>query len=286
MITHSPITIHSATLDDRRRLANLIHFEIFVHRHLDWRPPLEWLGYDPYLIAEQNANVVATLACPPDPPNVSWIRLFAVSSSISTQTAWDALWGEAVQRLTDDQSLHWVAAIPLQHWFQNLLEGSNFVEIHRVVMLIWNRASLPPEHHLPDISIRPMNLDDLAIVAQVDQASFIPIWQNSQSSLEMAFRQAALATVAEENGQTVGYQISTSTPLGGHLARLAVLPARQGRGIGYALVRDVLWQFERRGAQNITVNTQQNNPASLSLYQKSGFRPTGEEYPVYQFSIR
>jgi ribosomal protein S18 acetylase RimI-like enzyme len=45
----------------------------------------------------------------------------------------------------------------------------------------------------------------------------------------------------------------------------------------------MLSQFDRRGAQAVTVNTQQDNIASLSLYQKAGFRRTGEEYPVYQY---
>jgi len=88
--------------------------------------------------------------------------------------------------------------------------------------------------------------------------------------------------VAEDDGQLLGYQISTATTMGGHLARLAVHPAAQGGGIGYALVHDMLSQFTRRGARQVTVNTQQDNLVSLALYQKAGFKRTGEEYPVYQ----
>jgi ribosomal protein S18 acetylase RimI-like enzyme len=73
--------------------------------------------------------------------------------------------------------------------------------------------------------------------------------------------------------------------MGGHLARLAVRPEYQGNGIGEALVRDMLSQFYRRGAQTVSVNTQKDNRASISLYQKAGFRLTGEEYPLYQISL-
>ena len=38
---------------DQRQIANLIHFESYVHRHLDWRNPLDWIGVPPYLVAEQ-----------------------------------------------------------------------------------------------------------------------------------------------------------------------------------------------------------------------------------------
>lgn len=286
MITNLNLSIRAATVADRQKLANLMHFEVYVHRHLDWRPPLEWLGEEPYLVAEQRGVIVAALACPPDPPNVAWIRLFAASSSISPQRAWHTLWPEAAEQVSRMERVEWVAGIPLQSWFEGLLEESHFIHTHNVVMLSWDRShKLPAERPAP-VTIRPMTLDDLPLVEKVDEASFVPVWQNSQPCLEIAFRQAAVATVAEDAGRIVAYQISTGTALGGHLARLAVHPSYQGKGIGFCLVRDMLGQFERRGAQSVTVNTQQDNEASLSLYRKVGFHLTGEEFPIYQYEPR
>lgn len=285
MLTQLELSVRPVTREDRQKLANLIHFEAYVHRHLDWRPPLDWVGFQPYLLAEQKGLVQAALACPPDPPSVAWIRLFAAASSVSLERSWDVLWSETRERLAKDNKLEWVAAIPLHTWFQTLLEESSFNQTHLVVMLSWERgARLPSENIQHDILIRSMNLDDLAAVHEVDAGSFVPVWQNSQDLLELAYRQASFATVAEHQGKLVGYQISTATPMGGHLARLAVLPEVQGQGVGYALVRDTLSQYERRGAQIVTVNTQQDNLASLALYKKAGFHPTGEQYPVYQYN--
>jgi hypothetical protein len=53
---HHPITIRQATEDDRQKLAMLVHFEVYVHRHLDWRPPLDWLGSQPYLLQKKMAR--------------------------------------------------------------------------------------------------------------------------------------------------------------------------------------------------------------------------------------
>lgn len=280
-----PITIRKATEEDRQKLAMLVHFEVYVHRHLDWRSPLDWLGYQPYLIAEKDERVVAALACPPDPPNVSWLRLFAVSSQISLEMAWKVLWPAARDACMEMKSIERIAVIPLQRWFRAVLRESEFSLTHRVVMLNWeqryNTSETKPE--FGDIIVRPMNLDDLQVVHEVDSAAFKHEWKNSQSSLELAFRQASIATVAELNGAVVGYQISTASPVGGHLARLAVVPGFQRKGIGSALVREMLWQFERRGAERVTVNTQEDNQASLSLYQKAGFELTGESYPVFQY---
>ncbi len=121
---------------------------------------------------------------------------------------------------------------------------------------------------------------DLATVADVDAQAFAPLWQNSLESLRLAYKQAGYATVAKLDGKIVGYQISTLSGFNAHLARLAVYPELQHRSIGYWLVYDLLHHFSSRNVFRITVNTQDNNQASLALYQKLGFWQTGERFQV------
>ncbi|MCI0519792.1 MAG: GNAT family N-acetyltransferase [Chloroflexi bacterium] len=278
-----PATVRSARDDDVHQLANLMHFEIHAHRHLDWRPPLEWIGSPPYLVREALGRIHAALACPPDPPRVAWIRLFAVAGNAPVEPAWDDLWSEAWARLTSgEQPVVCAAAIPLHGWFQRLLEKSGFARLHKVVVLSWNGGRLAAPAAMDGRwSLRAMTPQDLPGVEQVDTAAFGELWRNSPPSLEVAYRSSAVATVAESGGRLVGYQISTPTPAGGHLARLAVIPDAQGNGLGYWLLYDLLKAFERRGVRNVTVNTQNDNLTSLALYQKAGFKRTGEDYPVY-----
>jgi len=134
MITEFQLLTRTAMPEDRQKLANLIHFEVYVHRHLDWRSPLDWIGEQPYLISEQAGSVVAALACPPEPRNVAWIRMFAAATGISKDRAWKTLWPEALRYLAPISELEIIAAIPLQTWFQTLLESVGFVDINRVVM--------------------------------------------------------------------------------------------------------------------------------------------------------
>lgn len=279
------LIVEPAVFEDRHYLANLIHFGSYVHRHLDWRPPLDWLGQSPFLIARSAGEIVGALASPPDPPNVAWIRLFAASRRVSTKSVWLQLWAEARLWLQDLPNPPKVAAIPMHDWIGELLKASQFTSDHEVVVLSWNHGERPLAKQSSSLNLRPMLLDDIPGIEMVDAAAFGGVWQNSQSCLEIAFRQSTLATVAEENGRLIGYQISTATQMGGHLARLAVLPELQGTGVGYALLDDMLKQGERRGLHTVTVNTQSYNRVSLSLYQKAGFRLTGEEYPVFEFII-
>jgi ribosomal protein S18 acetylase RimI-like enzyme len=282
MVIKINASVRQATKEDQGQLANLIHFETMVHRHLDWRPPLEWIGYKPYLVLEKDKRLVAALACPPDPPSVAWIRLFVAQETVNLYEAWSQLWSRALEMLATDPNQK-VAAIPLQFWFQRLLKMSHFQLVSDVVMLIWDSGIIPSEKPSPAITIRPMSLDDLPTVESIDKKAFGPLWHNSRHSLEFAFRQAAIATVAYYDDALVGYQISTSMQMGGHLARLATHPHYQRQGVGYAILRDLLVQFKQRGTQRITVNTQKNNLASISLYENTGFMRTGETYPVFQY---
>lgn len=268
---------------DKQRLANLIHFETRVHRHLDWRAPLDWIGCQPFLLIERGTNIQATLACPQDPPGVAWIHLFAAASENDPAQAWDVLWPAALDIL-EQMNCRTIVAISLQDWFRRILLGSNFQLVNQVVMLEWNRATVPPKKDSPAVKIRALEIQDMPVLEALDQSAFGPIWHNSSESLEFAFRQAAIATVAEVDSEIVAYQISTSTQMGGHLARLATRPDFQRLGIGSALLQHLLAEFVRRGALRITVNTQQDNIASISLYEKAGFKRTGESYPVYQYN--
>jgi ribosomal-protein-alanine N-acetyltransferase len=278
------LAIRVARSSDESRLSNLLYFESYVHRHLDWRTPLDWLGAPEYWVAEQGGLVNAALACPPDPENVAWIRLFAHSNAMPGEEAWHVLWETAKQSFSGRSDMT-VAAIVLHDWFQKLLQANDFTERQKIVLLEHTVSSVYERPVPLGVSIRPMQRDDLPAVTQLDLQAFDPIWRNSLSALQRAFSQSGSATIAIHNGQVVGYQISTRNSFGVHLARLAVSPVFRGQGLGYAIVQDLLRSIRRMGILKLTVNTQSDNAASLSLYHKIGFVLTGESYPVYTYQI-
>lgn len=277
-------TIRTALPTDRSRLANLIHFGAYIHQHLDWKPALDWIGSKPYLVVEREGELFAALACPPDLAEMTWIRLFAVSQLMNTRLAWTLLWDAASTELAEIGNMC-VAVISLQSWFNGLLEANKFEHTDDVIVLMWDGTNNMPKPAPTSISIRPMYPEDLDTIIEVDHDAFSLVWKNSSESLDLAYQQSLLATVAESDDEIVGYQYSTASTMGGHLARLAVKKSMQGRGIGYLLVHQVLNQFKKQGFRHVTVNTQQNNAASLALYSKAGFTLTGESYRVYQQDI-
>ena len=284
MMVGVDVQVRSAVLTDRHQIGNLMQISPYLHRHLDWRYPLDWIGSSPFFVLENRGQIISALACPPDPPLVAWVRLFVTSKAITPDEAWHSLWDAArLDLVKKGQFL--AAAIVLQDWYHSLLLSSGFSSRQSIVMLE-REDRVPLGASLPNgFSIRPMLQYDLPAVAEVDAAAFDLLWQNSLPALEQAYPQAVLATVAEADGQVFGYQLSTRNPLGAHLARLAVRPGLQGRGVGRALVADLTQQAERHGMNRLTVNTQSDNAASLALYKKTGFRETSERYPVYELQV-
>jgi ribosomal protein S18 acetylase RimI-like enzyme len=274
------LQVRPASEADRVHLANLIYFEEHVHRHLDWRGPLDWLGLPEFWVLEEQGQIQAALACPPDPPGVAWVRLFTHAASLSGPGAWSPLW-EAARASMGGTT---VAVISLHSWFESILRGAGFEQPQHIVLLEWRDHPLAERPSPAGILLRRMQLADLPAVAAVDDSAFAPLWRNSLPALQKAFGQAVYASVAEnERDEIIGYQLSTGNPLGAHLARLAVRPPAQGLGLGAALVADLITHLQRRGPARLTVNTQNDNSASLALYERLGFSRTGETFPVYVF---
>ncbi len=270
--------LRRARPDDQTRLDNLIRLGAHLHRHLDWRSPLDWLGAPEYWALERDQDLSAALACPPDPEKIAWLRLFVHDQRSGLQESWRSLWQAARQELSAPVT---AAAIALEPWLRELLLDAQFSHSEDVILLEYENSAPHQPSAPPEILLRPMRFQDLPAVAALDAAAFTPLWRNSLASLQHAFRLLGIASVALRGEEIIGYQMSTRSVARAHLARLAVSPAMQHSGVGAALVRDLFFKAQRIGLDQITVNTQASNANSLALYQKLGFQRTGESYPVY-----
>ncbi|MEI6289529.1 MAG: GNAT family N-acetyltransferase [Chloroflexota bacterium] len=264
---------------DRTSIANLMYFEHHVHRHLDWRGPLEWLGSKEYWVLEQDGQISAALACPSDPDEINWLRLFTHSSEISLYEAWNALWGNARNYFSGGKNK--IAAITTADWFSDVLLNQGFSISQYIVVLEYILPVNIERPITPSIEIRTMTQDDLLEVTRVDASGFPPLWRNSFEAIRSGFQQSGFATVALVDNKIAGYQISTRNSVGVHLARLAVSREAQSRGVGFFLVQDLISRSRQEGLSRLTVNTQSDNLKSLALYKKVGFELTGERYKVF-----
>ncbi len=275
--------LRPAAAGDLNALSAFFKGKVNIQHHLDWRTSLEWIGYQPYYLLLRQNEILAVMAAPVDPEGIAWIRVFGAVKEIPPEKLFPILLERCLKDLNRGESLPMLAALGLQDWFKTTLETHNFKLRQQIVVLGWD-FKLPAEREVPsNLSIRVMTMQDLPAVAAVDKMAFKPLWQNSLDALMLAFHKASLASVAILDNKIVGYQISTSTPINTHLARLAVNPECQRKNIGYALVRDMLVSSLKLNCWQVTVNTQGDNTASLSLYDSLGFTLTGESFPVFVY---
>ncbi len=277
---------------DQSILSRLLRSTPYFHTHLDWQPPEAWLGTRPFFLVLNGDKLAGAMSAAPDPPNVGWLRLAATAEGVRPEAVLDSLW-QATREALIEMKVEQIACMMANDWITPHLARWGFDHFVDVVVLSRKRGatklSTPgwPPLFTPasKIHLRPARTEDLPAISEIDIAAFAPPWQYSPSTLAQALAHAERAAVAKVDGKMVGYQISTGGRSGGHLARLAVHPEHQGQGIGRALVSDLSQHFEKRGALRITVNTQQDNQASLALYRALGFELMDDFYPVWRLLL-
>ena len=276
-------THRTAGENDSEILRDLLTSARWTHQHLDWVHPIDLLGESPFLFAIYRRKLSGCLACPPDPPTVAWLRLFCASGERSPKDVWDFLWPHSLEQ-TRAMGATTAAALLTVDWLPPLLQASGFEHTNDVIFLEWEEISPPP---IPPHTgnLRSMKLEDIPLLASVDQRAFDPIWAYSDNLIRIAFDQAALATVIEFEGVPVAYQITTVSWHGAHIARLAVDPDWQEQGMGKALVAHTVRKFNQHRSTRVTVNTQVDNSRSQHLYRSLGFRPDGSLHPFFELDI-
>ncbi|NLN69780.1 MAG: GNAT family N-acetyltransferase [Chloroflexi bacterium] len=282
--TQQDTSITNATHADQRAISHFLSNCSRIHHHLDWLSTSEWIGKQPFLLEKHQQQIEAILLATPEVPEVAWIRLFGIRDLELLKPTWEQMLHKAITILNPLRAKT-LAALGTNEVFSSLLIGSGFRHTNDVVILENNNPAELPVYTSAQIEIRQMCVNDLPEVTHLDQSTFAPIWQNSLDSLKKAYQLKEVATVAVNQQQIVGYQISTVFSKHSHLARLAVHPDHQGQKIASLLVNDLFMRLTEKHICQATVNTQADNHPSLAVYFKFGFQKTGKVIPVYQYDL-
>ncbi len=93
-------------------------------------------------------------------------------------------------------------------------------------------------------------------------------------------RAATSGSAAE--GEVVGYAGLAAYSREAHVLTLGVAGEAQRRGIGAALLRDLLGAAGRAGARDVYLDVRADNPIAQRLYARHGFVPIGTRRGYYQ----
>lgn len=275
------VVVMVAKESDFSSINNFLLTDALVHRHLDWRKPSDWLGNQPFLLLKQNNFILAVLACPENPEGIAWIRLFASSKLFPSNQAWGYLYTATRGYYQNNRTKIMLAAVAIDEWFMEVLINSGFQKLQDIIIMerILSPLKMKLAYHSA-VEIRCMDGSDLPSVEIVDHSAFSHLWQLNLDGLSAALSQSDYATVALIDNEIVGYQTSTTNLENIHLARIGVRKDHQRKYIGSTLLEDVMNHFAGLGYLCMTLNTQDDNYSSISLYQKYEFQLAGEKYPV------
>jgi len=172
--------------------------------------------------------------------------------------------------------------LALEDWIDSLMRQKGYPKHQDLVIL--ERSLLTPlsVQDNPYVQIRRVTENDLPEVEAIDAASFEDLWVYSLPTLQLAYQQSDLTYLAEFDGIPVGYLFGTISGSTSHLARIAVLSGYKRQHIASRLMEKFFTALQERGITQVTLNTQSDNQASLALYDKMGFRKTGETFAIYQ----
>jgi len=289
--------VRVAQKSDAPAMTRLLNSTKFTHYHVDWRLPVDWLGDAGFVVLLKESlgehmasmllprdEMLACLAVTADPMPAAWVRLMAVSAQLDPHKTVVEMF-EVVKEHLRKTAVTEVGWLVLNPWPVSILPELGFKEFNVIETYVKNNLDLPLMKPVSDLLIRPVEKGDFEELEALETAVFEPLWRLSKETLMIARRDAVSFDAAFLGDRLVGYQISSGGRFGAHLVRLTIAPNLQGRGIGTAIFAHAIEEYQRRGYQHITLNTQVDNDASHHLYEKFGFSKSGEQMPMWVMPV-
>jgi len=130
------------------------------------------------------------------------------------------------------------------------------------------------------VRIRPADIADLAVVYQIEKASYSVPWSRN-TFRDLLERTDTDTIVAEVDGRVVGYAISWFVLDQGELGNVAVAEAHRRQGIGRRLVGAAIERARARGVRELYLEVRRSNTGAQRLYLHMGFRQVGVRRNYY-----
>jgi len=129
--------------------------------------------------------------------------------------------------------------------------------------------------------IRPMQLDDLKIILEIERASFTTAWSLEAFKGELKDNEYARYLCLELEGQVIGYMGLWFILDEGHITNIAITPNYRGQHWGEFLMRSMMEQMVEQGMERMTLEVRVSNSPAQSLYKRLGFASAGVRRGYY-----
>lgn len=277
------VTVRQATIADERSVVRLIREADRVDLRFGLRGLKTYLCARPFLLAYTRRQLLGfmfwDLRCAP------LARLWGagLANRWSVDGYLDMLLPPSMESLRA-QGAAALVYVGSEQWLTIPLQNYGFVLENTIVAYEKTDWAVPSMGN-QEVLVRPAQPQDLPALVALDRDTFDALWQNTAEAFRDILAHYPFFVVAELDGAAVGYQSCSLVGDQGYLARVAVHPDYQRRGIGTRLMTEAVGFFKRERVRSITLNTQQDNLASQRLYRWFGFKLVGEEAVVLRMDL-
>lgn len=139
-----------------------------------------------------------------------------------------------------------------------------------------------PDNFLKQITFTGMQLKHLEQVLAIENYSFPTPWTPNAFEYELVKNDFAHYVVAlDKDGQVIGYAGMWVLFDEAHVTSVATRREFRGRGLGTALMLEIMGQALLRGANKMTLEVRPSNQVARRLYQGLGFVEKGIRKQYY-----
>ncbi|MEU6793356.1 ribosomal protein S18-alanine N-acetyltransferase [Nonomuraea wenchangensis] len=133
------------------------------------------------------------------------------------------------------------------------------------------------------VTLRPMTAADLPAVMAIERATFpLDAWSEGMMRGELDdMPRTRHYVVALDDDEIVAYAGLAAAADQADVQTIAVLDKHQGRGIGSALLTELLAEARRRGAREIFLEVRADNPRAQAVYRRFEFEEIGTRRRYY-----
>ena len=122
-----------------------------------------------------------------------------------------------------------------------------------------------------DFIIKPMSVDDIDQIMEIENVSFLTPWHEKIFEMELK-KPRTLHSVCKKNDKVVGYLVSWMLYDEIHILNVAVHPDCRRNGIAEKLIDYTINHFAYKGAITVILEVRTSNKAAQNLYEKLGFK--------------
>jgi ribosomal-protein-alanine N-acetyltransferase len=125
-----------------------------------------------------------------------------------------------------------------------------------------------------EVSVRDMRPGDVGEVLAIERESYPTPWTRAMFLSELG-RVHALALVAVQDKQVVGYVMVSQYAEVWHILNVCVRPRQWGQGIGGKMLETLFARAEGHAHRGFTLEVRVSNARAIRLYKRLGFLEHG-----------